>query len=107
MNNDKRLSRQELLQWINAVSFAVNDVTLFLDTHPDDAEALEYFEEFRTQRTRALQEYSRNYGPVSYTHLIRRRIPDHAGVICDRFRRLFWKRSWEQRTEDNHSGSAE
>ena len=41
MNNDKRLSRQELLQWINAVSFAVNDVTLFLDTHPDDAEALE------------------------------------------------------------------
>ena len=26
MNNDKRLSRQELLQWINAVSFAVNDV---------------------------------------------------------------------------------
>lgn len=55
MNNDKRLSRQELLQWINAVSFAVNDVTLFLDTHPDDAEALEYFEEFRTQRTRALR----------------------------------------------------
>ena len=65
MNNDKRLSRQELLQWINAVSFAVNDVTLFLDTHPDDAEALEYFEEFRTQRTRALQEYSRNYGPLT------------------------------------------
>ena len=62
MNNDKRLSRQELLQWINAVSFAVNDVTLFLDTHPDDAEALEYFEEFRTQRTRALQEYSRIMG---------------------------------------------
>ena len=55
----------ELLQWINAVSFAVNDVTLFLDTHPDDAEALEYFEEFRTQRTRALQEYSRNYGPLT------------------------------------------
>ena len=63
MNNDKRLSRQELLEWINAVCFAVSAVTLFLDTHPDDAEALEYFDEFRKQSTRALQEYSRKYGP--------------------------------------------
>ena len=33
MNNDKRLSRQELLQWINAVSFAVNDVTFVRSAH--------------------------------------------------------------------------
>lgn len=63
--NERKLSRSELLQWINAVSFAVNDVTLFLDTHPQDADALEYFDEFRRQRMQALQEYARNYGPLT------------------------------------------
>ena len=89
MNNDKRLSRQELLQWINAVSFAVNDVTLFLDTHPDDAEALEYFEEFRTQRTRALQEYSRNYGPLT--------IDTATATPCERWQWSTQSWPWQER----------
>ena len=38
--------RRELMDWINVVSFAVDDVKLFLDTHPGCEEALEYFEEF-------------------------------------------------------------
>lgn len=41
---ENRLSRRELMEWINVVSFAVDDVKLFLDTHPCDAEALEYFD---------------------------------------------------------------
>ena len=36
--------RKELLHWINVVSFAVDDVKLFLDTHPTDEEALAYFQ---------------------------------------------------------------
>ena len=32
--------RKDLIQWINVVSFAVEDVKLFLDTHPDNQEAL-------------------------------------------------------------------
>ena len=35
-----RKCRKDLLQWINAVSFAVVEAQLFLDTHPDDQEAL-------------------------------------------------------------------
>lgn len=38
--------RKELLQKINEASFAVDEVKLFLDTHPYDEEALEYFEEY-------------------------------------------------------------
>lgn len=39
--------RRELMDWINVVSFAVDDVKLFLDTHPGCEEALEYLRNFR------------------------------------------------------------
>jgi spore coat protein JB len=62
---DQRSNRRELLDWINEVSFAVNDVILFLDTHPDNMEALEYFEEYKKKREDALREYADNYGPLT------------------------------------------
>ena len=36
----ERPCRKDLLDHINAVSFAVDDVKLFLDTHPCDEDAL-------------------------------------------------------------------
>ena len=53
--------RKELLDWINVLSFAVDDAKLFLDTHPCDQEALEYFDEFKKQRVQALKEYAKYY----------------------------------------------
>ena len=47
---ENKPNRNELLEWINVVSFAVDDVKLFLDTHPCNPDALEYFEEFKKQR---------------------------------------------------------
>lgn len=38
MRNQSR--RQEMLHHINVVSFAVDDIKLFLNTHPDNQEAL-------------------------------------------------------------------
>ena len=57
--------RNELLQWINVVSFAVNDAQLFLDTHPDCKEALAYFYEYSRLRNEALEEYAKYYGPLT------------------------------------------
>ncbi len=54
----------ELLDWICEVSFAVNDVTLFLDTHPNDKDALEYFKTCCAMRAEALDEYTKIYGPL-------------------------------------------
>ena len=39
--------REALLQKVQAASFAVDDVKLFLDSHPDNAEALCYFEKYK------------------------------------------------------------
>ena len=35
MKNPRSCSQAELFSMINQVSFAVNDMTLYLDTHPD------------------------------------------------------------------------
>ena len=58
-------SRKELLNQINTVSFAVNDIQLYLDTHPDDEEALAYFHKCKEQRVIAWEEYAACYGPLT------------------------------------------
>ena len=63
--SDNRPCREELFEWINVVSFAVDDVKLYLDTHPCDRDALEYFEEFKKQRVQALKEYAKYYGQIA------------------------------------------
>lgn len=63
MNN--RPSRSELMHLINVASFSVDDVKLFLDTHPDNKEALDYFREYSDLRNHALNEYARHFGPLT------------------------------------------
>ena len=63
--NENRPCKKELLEWINIVSFAVDDVKLFLDTHQNCTEALEFFDEFKKQRVQALKEYAKYYGPLT------------------------------------------
>lgn len=59
-------NRQEMLRWIDAVSFACYDAALFLDTHPDDQEALNYFLEYSKIRAQAVKEYSRCFTPLNF-----------------------------------------
>lgn len=68
MNNSQRnsqMNRRQLMNHINQVSFAVDDVKLYLDTHPCDTEALEYFHKMSRQRSEALKEYAAAYGPLT------------------------------------------
>lgn len=64
MNNNMP-SRKDLLHLINVASFAVDDVKLFLDTHPENKEALAYFQEYNAIRTQALEDFSRLYGSLT------------------------------------------
>lgn len=63
--NKSMSDRSRLSHWINMVSFALNDITLYLDTHPDDTEALEYFYHYQDIRNQALKEYAICYGPLT------------------------------------------
>ena len=57
--------RRELLHRIDMESFAVDKVKLYLGTHPDDAEALAFFKEHSRNRNQAMEEYARNYTPLT------------------------------------------
>ena len=60
-----RRSKAQLMQLINEVSFAVNDILLYLDTHPDDEKALAFFEDVSDRRNQLLAEYAKDYGPLT------------------------------------------
>ena len=62
---NKQPGKKERLNYINQVSFVVDDVKLYLDTHPCDKEALSYFQEYSRLRNQALKEYASYYGPLT------------------------------------------
>ncbi|WP_167957311.1 spore coat protein CotJB [Anaerosporobacter faecicola] len=55
---------KELLQKIQSVSFAMDDVRLYLDTHPEDFAAYEYYDAYKRIRTKALNQYNRYFDPL-------------------------------------------
>ena len=60
-----QMNQQQLLHWLDMVSFAVVDITEYLDTHPQDEEALKYFDHYIELRKAALKAYSEKYGPLT------------------------------------------
>lgn len=61
-NNANRL---KLMKIINQASFAMDDVKLFLDTHPSCSEAIEYYKKVKKIRMDAVDGYTREFGPIT------------------------------------------
>lgn len=59
------MDREKLMKTITRASFAMDDVKLFLDTHPNCQEALEYYQEAKKIREEAWKTYTENFGPLS------------------------------------------
>lgn len=59
------MSKEALLQQIDQVSFAVYDTMLYLDTHQEDENAMEYYRKMEQKRRESLAEYGRLYGPLT------------------------------------------
>ncbi|MDD3183809.1 MAG: spore coat protein CotJB [Anaerostipes sp.] len=57
--------QKKLLSYIDAVSFAMYDTLLYLDTHPSDKKALKAFEEYQSARKKAVREYSQYFEPLT------------------------------------------
>ena len=65
MSQNSCTSKEKLLQRIYEVSFAVDDILLFLDTHPCCQEALSFYREYSSERQKLMKEYARHYGPLT------------------------------------------
>ena len=59
------MCENQLLQKVYETGFALDEITLYLDTHPMDQKAIQYFNHFREIRTNALKEYEEYYGPLT------------------------------------------
>lgn len=67
---DKASERECLMNEISTVSFAINDLTLYLDTHPDCEKGLTLFKELMQQRLDLLAEYAEKYNPLTQISMI-------------------------------------
>ncbi len=56
--------RQSALYKLQEMAFAAHDINLYLDTHPNDANAIRLYNEYNKQEQMLNNEYERKYGPV-------------------------------------------
>ena len=62
-------SREKLFACIEATSFVCDELRLFLDTHPTDRAALDYWTKVSKVRNEAVHEYTKCYGPIESYHV--------------------------------------
>lgn len=60
-------TQKELMKKIQEADFALIDLNLFLDTHPDCREALALFNELSRASESLKSEYQKNFGPLYAT----------------------------------------
>ncbi len=65
MNMRFENEQEKLLHDIGILDFIVVELTLFLDTHPTDKDAMEYFKHYNRMNNQAKREYSAKFGPLS------------------------------------------
>lgn len=58
-------NKTQLLNEIYENSFAINDLTLYLDTHPNDVDALAQFQEAKKRRKAAMSTFEQEYYPLT------------------------------------------
>ena len=63
-----RNDREAKLFNVMAYSFAINDLNLYLDLHPEDKSVLNLFEETVKEARSAKKEYEESYGPLTVNH---------------------------------------
>ncbi len=62
---ENQTSRAELVCAISRISFIMDDLRLFLDTHPGNAEAIAYYNECQRTRKHLLHEYTSRFGGMT------------------------------------------
>lgn len=81
--------RNELMHQICLVGFALDDITLFLDTHPQDEQAFAYYETLQKRYMELRSEYVSMFGPLNKYDV-------NTGRPCScndgRYRKVTW--SW-------------
>ena len=65
MNNTKNVNDSSLLEEIRALSFVKAELELYLDTHPECAQALDYYTKTVNALDAMIEEYNNTVAPLS------------------------------------------
>lgn len=57
--------KDQMLHDIGIVSFVLVELTLYLDTHPSDREAMEYFNHYSRIKNQMEKEFSQKFFPLN------------------------------------------
>ena len=63
LTNDAR-ARRAAFDEIGNISFTIDELRLYLDTHPDCKDALHMFQHHVAQRRALIENYTKNFGPI-------------------------------------------
>lgn len=59
------MSQKQLMRFITEVSFAMDDIALYLDLHPTCKQAITSYESHKNMRQQAVKDYTNMYGPLN------------------------------------------
>lgn len=62
---NQRMNQSQLLDWVSMLGFCAYDMLLYLDTHPTDVRALDYYEQCNQLYQNAKASYEESYGPLT------------------------------------------
>ena len=51
---------------LQTLNFAINELALYLDTHPNDREALELYQTYQRMYHQGMMEFGEKYGPLTH-----------------------------------------
>ena len=57
--------KENMMQTVRETGFALLDISLFLDTHPNDEKAMDYYTKYQQMNKEARREYEKNFGPLT------------------------------------------
>ena len=59
------MNRNDSMMMVQTLGFVMSDVALFLDTHPYDDAALQFYQKYQALYDSALAEFEAQFGPMS------------------------------------------
>lgn len=62
---NRKMNQRQLLDWVTMLGFCAYDMLLYLDTHPSDQNALDYYKECNQLFQNAKATYEESYGPLT------------------------------------------
>ena len=63
---NEKLKPDTMLNQIQTLGFVVQELALYLDTHRDDAEALEVYRAYQQMYSKAREQYTQQHGPLNH-----------------------------------------